>query len=156
MRRSGPPTRRTPLRASPASLARSAPIAQTKAPRAGRRPQSAAPAKSRRSGLKPVAAEVAAEVRRRSGGRCEIGLPGCAREGQHLHHRAGRGPGRERPDLVAHLCHACHGEVHAAPARAYENGWMIRRTGPVPSVEDAPRLRPATAVGSSDADEARP
>lgn len=65
-----------------------------------------------------------------------------------MHHRAGRGKGRDRPDLIAHLCHSCHGKVHADPATSYVYGWMIRRTGPVPAPGEVPRLIPATAVGS--------
>lgn len=131
MRRSGPPERRTPLeRGGP--LERRTPMPRGDAPR--RDPE----AGTRRSrglsgGLTPIPPDAVAAVRRRSRGRCEVASgPWCSGHGEMRHHRAGRGPGRDRPDLLLDVCAACHAYLHAHPELSYERGWMISRTAPLP------------------------
>jgi hypothetical protein len=72
---------------------------------------------------------VKAEVRKRSGGRCE--REGCARRATHFHHRLMRSHGgRGTTENCAHLCLDCHTWVHANPAKSYELGLLVR-SGPV-------------------------
>lgn len=153
VKRSGPPARRTPLRRG-APLGRSGALRRAEG---GETPREDSAARSgqirgqgtglKNTGLKPIPPEVAAEVRSRSKGRCEAKADRrCAGEGHHLHHRAGRGKGRDRADLILDVCLRCHHEIHAHPARSYEVGWMLSRTAPLPEFP-APQPPFATPVG---------
>jgi hypothetical protein len=147
VKRGEPLARRTPLKAKTGlkpgkALQRRTPVARPnvppKATEAGRRQRRA------RSGhLTPIPRHVVAAVRARSGGRCEAKAGrGCTGVGEHRHHRAGRGPGRDRPDLILDVCVPCHLAIHANPQRAYAAGWMLHRNGPLPPP-------PATGVEST-------
>lgn len=66
-------------------------------------------------------------VNLRSGGVCELRLSGCARVASSVHHRKRRSQGNDhRAVNLLHLCVYCDHAVHASPARAYANGWMVR------------------------------
>lgn len=73
--------------------------------------------------------EVKAEVRRRSGDRCE--MPGCKVSPiQHFHHRKLKkqgGPGTVHNCMG--LCAAHHQWVHANPKVSYEHGWLLHSWG---------------------------
>lgn len=68
------------------------------------------------------------EVSARSGGQCEARLDICTGQAQAVHHvlRRSQGGGHE-PENLLHLCNACHGWVHANPAKAVEKG-LLRRS----------------------------
>lgn len=121
MKRSGPPQRRTPLTSKGGGLKRSG-IKRT------------APLKAS-TGRATITAEVKPKPRRkdtgpdqatrdivhgRSGGWCELRLPGCTGLAEHVHHRLGRKDGgrrgemRERlngPGNLVDACAHCHGLV---------------------------------------------
>lgn len=94
--------------------------------------------RQRSSGLSPMgrkAQRFAAEfeaakptVLLRSGGFCEARTPVCTGFGQHVHHKAGRvGKGVNKPEMLLHVCFACHSHIHGNPAESYEHGWMCKR-----------------------------
>lgn len=71
----------------------------------------------------------------RSGGRCELELPGCWVEAVEAHHRISRkmggraGAGKRGHDRVSnliHCCQPCHGWVTGRPAESYGAGWSLR------------------------------
>jgi 5-methylcytosine-specific restriction enzyme A len=82
----------------------------------------------------PTRVRVALAVR--SGGVCEIAMPGCTRNADDASHRIKVGMGGRKGDAAkAHhvlsnllaACRTCHGQrLHAEPARAYAAGWMLR------------------------------
>ena len=82
-----------------------------------------------------VPADVRAALRERSGGRCEVVLPGCWVTAVDAHHRALRkgggrcGPARELSDRLSnllHVCRFCHDAIHARPAAAGEGGRLLK------------------------------
>jgi|GEM_PF-1994380 len=79
---------------------------------------------------------VAAALKARSGGVCEIQAPGCARVAVDPSHRKKVGAGGRRGDArtahnvlsnVLHACRHCHDELHRRPAyaRSPGRGWML-------------------------------
>lgn len=68
---------------------------------------------------------VKAAARRRSGNRCELGLPGCAVDAVQFHHRQLRRSGDHRIENCIHLCVECHGRVHRFVAPSLERGWLV-------------------------------
>jgi len=78
-------------------------------------------------------------VKERAGGMCEaMATFRCLREGQQVHHIAGRtGSDPHRLSNLLYLCHVCHDVIHAQPERAYRNGWMRRRNGATPEAMEA-------------------
>lgn len=63
----------------------------------------------------------------RSGGWCEVAVPGCMGRGDQAHHRLRRSQGGK--GTLANglwVCRACHAYVHDHPAESYERGWLIR------------------------------
>ena len=71
----------------------------------------------------------------RDRGLCVVG-GACPAE--QVHHRQGRGgPDPHRLSNLISVCAAHHGQIHASPAWAYENGFMVRRNG-VLRPEDVP------------------
>lgn len=104
MKRSGPPTRRTPLKRgnglSRVSKKGRARQAEWKAARA--------------------------ERLERDNGCCRF--PDCTAQATDVHHRAGRvGEAFTRQDLLVSLCREHHMRVHAHPRESYANGMMVRR-----------------------------
>ena len=58
---------------------------------------------------------------------CELRLDGCLGVAAQRHERLRRSHGGTgNPGNTLDLCSACHGFVHANPALAYEQGWMVR------------------------------
>ena len=52
-------------------------------------------------------------VRERSGGLCEVRLPGCQRIGHHLHHKKFRSAGGSHsPENLISVCNFCHEAIH--------------------------------------------
>lgn len=66
--------------------------------------------------------EVRALARARSGGVCELCQEARA---EHLHHRKSRRNKDHRIVNALHVCHHCHGQIHAAPKRAAQCGWIV-------------------------------
>lgn len=64
-------------------------------------------------------------VRRRSGGRCEIGVAGCRGKADQVHHRQRRMPGNSTLDNALNVCASCHEYAHSHPAEAIEKGWIV-------------------------------
>lgn len=124
-------TSRTPLR-SRTALVRHVGLAKVSAKRAGTpakryRPQPAVPADVRKT------------VADRSGGWCEIQLPGCLGEALHVHHRittkfGGRhGAAKVEHDRLSDLLHACwlcHHVVTSPPASlpVYDLGLCLKES----------------------------
>lgn len=67
-------------------------------------------------------------VRERSGGQCEIALPGiCTIRPTDFSHRKGRGAGGSwAPSNGLHACRACHDWIGSHKSAAYRSGWMVR------------------------------
>ncbi|MEO3922675.1 hypothetical protein ABGB07_02150 [Micromonosporaceae bacterium B7E4] len=75
------------------------------------------------------------KLRERSGGLCEMQLPGCLGRATDVCHRIKRGMGgrkgaarelNNRLSNVIHGCRECHGWTHARPEEAYDLGLMLR------------------------------
>ncbi|WP_288833730.1 HNH endonuclease [uncultured Corynebacterium sp.] len=80
---------------------------------------------------KPMPPEVAEIVTERAQGMCEIMSPdaGCNGRAEQLHHRKLRKQGGEHTvENLVHICHHCHNYLHAHPAIAYTNGWLVKST----------------------------
>lgn len=129
MKRGGRLSRRTPLR-NTSPLVRRTPLASgTGLTRAsGTEKPSRRPAPSTSDGARAL-------VVQRSGGLCELGLPGCWRRACEVHHRITRkaggrsGAGRRGADRVSnlmHVCGPCHRWVTGRPAESYGAGWSLR------------------------------
>ena len=82
-------------------------------------------------------------VAERSGGYCEMRLPGCSGKAVEIAHRVKRGQGGRHgaarvennalPNLL-HACHGCHAWTHAHPTDAGQLGLMLQEHQD-PSVE---------------------
>jgi hypothetical protein len=76
-------------------------------------------------------AKAVATVKKRSGGRCEVGTPACAGavgEGRRMHHRLRRSQGgKADPSLLADCCLSCDEYLMSHVAEAYANGWLVHR-----------------------------
>lgn len=80
---------------------------------------------------KRVPPEVAEIVIERAMGMCEIMSreTGCNGRAEHLHHRRLRSQGGEHTvENLIHICSPCHTWLHAHPAIAYTNGWLVKST----------------------------
>ena len=75
--------------------------------------------------------EVKANVRRRSGNRCEVkATKRCAGRIEVFHHvrrRSQGGKGDEGNCLGS--CNDCHEHIHAHPEESYLRGWLVRGSG---------------------------
>ncbi|MEU0468949.1 hypothetical protein ABZ215_33510 [Amycolatopsis sp. NPDC006131] len=104
------------------------------------------PRKPKRPATQPGETETRAIVRARSGGWCEVAIPGvCLGRATNYQHRVNRSQGgKYTPSAALDACGSgttgCHGAIHASPARAYENGWSVRST-------DHPLTRPVLRRG---------
>jgi hypothetical protein len=71
-------------------------------------------------------------VRERSGGACEVCIPGvCLGRATNMHHRKPESHGGESvPVNLLHVCGSgttgCHGYIEHHRAESYENGWLVR------------------------------
>lgn len=74
-----------------------------------------------------VPAAMRAQVLDRALGVCEAHTRDCTYRVAHVHHRAGRGVGRNHPDLLLAVCSPCHRYIHDHPTESYEHGWMVKR-----------------------------
>lgn len=68
--------------------------------------------------------QVKAQVRRRSGNRCEV--HGCPSAAAHFHHRKLRAHGDHRAVNCLHVCARHHQRIHANPELSYMMGWMVQ------------------------------
>lgn len=66
------------------------------------------------------------EVRRRSGGKCEIVHDGCLGMGTSMHHRKLRRHGDHRPCNLIHVCAVMHRRIHDDVEVSYGQGWLVR------------------------------
>lgn len=135
--------RRSPLKRGKAALKATAPlrryvglaqvgrVRREAAEAAGRPVQPALATRSRPA----VPDDVRAVLIERSGGWCEIALPGCLGRGTEPSHRitvkAGGRKGaaaklHNRPSNALWSCRRCHDWCHASPQLAYEDGLMLR------------------------------
>ena len=76
-----------------------------------------------------VPTEVAEVVNNRAGGNCEIMNidAKCTGYREQLHHRKLRSQGGEHTvENLCGVCHRCHYWLHAHPAIAYANGWLVK------------------------------
>jgi hypothetical protein len=75
-----------------------------------------------RSRPKPTNPSVVRELRKRSGGMCEI----ChSSEAVHAHHKLMRSHGgKDTLENLLHVCAWCHHAAHSKPELAYEQGWL--------------------------------
>lgn len=85
----------------------------------------------RRRRTRTIPAPVAAEIRQRSRGCCEVALLiGCGPEGhpaQHLHHILMRSQGGTHTATnILHVCEPGHRDIHANPAVSYRLGLLER------------------------------
>lgn len=126
LRRKTPLDRGTPPLARYSPLARRSPLATRVVAVAG---------KPRSRGKPSVPATVREILQERSGGACEIALPGCSGQGTDPAHRKGvkaggrHGATREshnQPSNVLWACRGCHDWCHHRPAEAYDLGLMLR------------------------------
>jgi len=80
-------------------------------------------------------------IRQRSGGQCEIGLPGCLGGARQPHHRKLRSRGGTNDvDNLLDACAACHDWVHDNPAEATALGLQVlswAKPGPISAVQEA-------------------
>ena len=76
----------------------------------------------------PIPVESRLEVRRRSGGWCEVTHPGCTGRAEHVHHVLPRsGGGHNHPDNLLDVCGAGHRYIHDHPRWAYDYGYLAHR-----------------------------
>ena len=76
-----------------------------------------------------VPTEVAEVVNERAGGICELMSidARCTGYREQLHHRKLRSQGGEHTvENLVGICHRCHYWLHAHPAIAYTNGWLVK------------------------------
>jgi hypothetical protein len=89
--------------------------------------------KRRKPGEAAAEKRARAVVRERSGGMCEVAVPGvCMGRATNYQHRKNRSQGGEySPSAALDCCgsgtQGCHGYLHAHPAVAYRWGWSVRQ-----------------------------
>lgn len=136
MKRSEPLKRLTPLTAK-SPLRRNAWLREVSPKRAASAGNAAKPNRPQPA----VSAATRKALAARSGGWCEMALPGCAGRAADPAHRNGRGMGgrkgaakelHDRLSNVLHACRRCHETTHWAPAWACRLGLMLR-TGQDPA-----------------------
>lgn len=64
-------------------------------------------------------------VRRRSGGKCEVGSAVCTGTAQHFHHRKLRAHKDHTSINCLYACGSCHTLIHSRPAMSYLLGWLV-------------------------------
>ena len=123
--------KRSPFRRDPAKVRDQLAAWRARSAKLERRTALASSAMPRGKVGSDIPQDVRDEVRRRSGGRCEAGLPGCTVAAHHQHHRLMRSHGGPHvgPNLLD-LCASCHALVHANPEYSYDRGLLIRSTDP--------------------------
>lgn len=117
MKRSAELERRTPLRAK-TSIKRGKPIARTAKRRKPKRSPNEFPD------------EAKAEMRRRSGGRCEANTAVCEQTAVIFHHRKSRASKDQRPVNGLHICNPCHLHIHGTDGhgsitKSRIMGWIV-------------------------------
>lgn len=124
MKSGGPLQRYTPL-ANTTPLPRST-IGRNQGPKLPAKRPRVAPA---------VPLRIRVALQARSGGTCEILMPGCDLTAVDPAHRIKQGMGGRKGEAKAahdvlsnllHACRRCHDFCHANPARAYDLGLMLR------------------------------
>lgn len=81
---------------------------------------------SKPKGDSPELKRSKAEIRRRSGGYCEIIHVGCTGFAQHAHHRRMRSQGgSDEPVNLLDVCTVGHDYIHANPKLAHQRGWLL-------------------------------
>lgn len=138
-------TRKTPLRA----VAWSVPDSARSVSHQRQARRQATP--KRRPAVKPaIPAKVRIALALRSGGRCEMALPGCTGQATDPAHRIRTGMGGRKGaakaahDVLSNLIHACrhcHSWTHAEPTAARRLGLMLRDG-------DNPLTEPCVYLGS--------
>lgn len=144
LERKTPLQRTTPLVAK-TGLRRTTPLQQ----KAGRESLAARSVPLRRSTIarkapKPaVTPKVRSQIRRRSGGLCELWMHGiCAEVATEASHRIKRGSGGRhgeaaerngRASNVTYSCSPCHAEAHRRPELARHWGWMLLENADPPT-----------------------
>jgi hypothetical protein len=108
----------------------------------GRKPMLRTPPPVKRARYTPaVPKDTSDALTTRSGGRCEIALPGCTGAATDPAHRLKQGMGgrkgaaktaHDRLSDLMHSCRHCHSYCHANPGEAYRLGLMLRE-GQVPT-----------------------
>lgn len=126
-------TRKTPLEAKSEMRRTSALNRSSASPARGRAKRSNL---AKRLAARPaVPARIHAALAARSGGLCEMALPGCTGIAVDPAHRVRTGMGgrkgatKEAHDVLSNLIHACrrdHEWTHREPAMAYALGLMLR------------------------------
>lgn len=75
---------------------------------------------------KPMSAVTKQQVRDRSGGVCEVRVPGCHGKAVQMHHKKRRSQGgAHSPDNLLHVCGRCHTWIHQHVADAKQHGWIL-------------------------------
>lgn len=129
MRKGKPLQRRTGLKTN-TPLRATKPMKRSAASVPGK--SSANPTRARRPKKEPGEDKVRAALRERSGGWCEVAIPGvCLGRATNYQHRINRSQqGAYVLSAALDCCGSgttgCHGAIHAGPARAYRNGWSVR------------------------------
>jgi hypothetical protein len=72
--------------------------------------------------------EVRMIVRRRCGGRCEVGSEVCTGRAEHLHHRKLRRHKDHSEANALYCCQPCHLHIHQYVTKAYLMGWLVHAT----------------------------
>jgi hypothetical protein len=104
------------------------------------------PVKPKSRKREPGEVRARAVVRARSGGMCEIAIPGvCLGRATNYSHRVNASQGGEYAaasalDACGSGVTGCHGWLHANPAGAYANGWLVKSW-------DDPLARPVVRRG---------
>ena len=77
----------------------------------------------------PITPATKAEVRARSGGRCEwrdLDLERCINQANHYHHRLLRRHGDHSAGNLMHVCFTHHEWIHRNVAESYQMGYLRR------------------------------
>lgn len=99
--------------------------------------QAGAPSAPEFKGLDRPPTSVRDNVRRRSGGRCEIGLPNCTRIATQQHHRQRRPVGPHTEANLVDSCANCHQQdtysVHEHVEWAFAVGLLVSKNAQAPT-----------------------